>query len=95
MNDEALVTVRVTPGAKRDELVAVEDGTYRVRLRAPPVDGRANESLRNLLAKFLGVPAKEVEIVSGRTSRTKRVRVSGLSKEELARRLGAWLLGPV
>ena len=51
---------------------------WLVRLQAPPVEGAANEELINVLAKVLGVPKRDVTIVSGERSREKRVRVAGL-----------------
>jgi uncharacterized protein len=84
----ALLELRVTPRAGRDEVKAAEDGTLRVRLRAPPVEGRANEALLRLLARALGVPPSRLSIVSGTTGRIKRLRVEGLSAGEVRRRLG-------
>ena len=64
-----------------------QEGELRVRLRAPPVEGQANESLRRFLAKRLGVPASAVEIVGGATARHERVRVEGLMPDEVRARL--------
>jgi hypothetical protein len=84
----AFIVVRVTPRAGRDEIAGWQGDELRVRLRAPPVDGRANEALLRLLASRLDVPPSSIELVSGATARVKRVRVEGLSQEELRRRLG-------
>ena len=89
MPDEALLSVRVTPRAARDEVAGSEGGVLRVRLRAPPVEGRANEALRRLLARRLGVTPRQVTIVAGETARTKRVRIVGLSPAEARVRLAA------
>ena len=70
-----------------DEVVGWQDGELRVRLKAPPVNGQANEALRRLLAKQLGVPASCVEIAGGATSRHKRVRVAGITADEVRARL--------
>jgi uncharacterized protein YggU (UPF0235/DUF167 family) len=64
-----------------------QDGELRVRLRAAPIEGRANDALRRLLARTLDLPVSAIEIAGGATSRTKRVRISGLSPEELRSRL--------
>jgi uncharacterized protein (TIGR00251 family) len=82
---DALITVRVTPRAARDEVAGWHDGVLRVHLRAPPVDGRANDALRRLLAHRLGVPQSAVRIVSGDTARIKRIRVEGLDMAEVRR----------
>ena len=87
MPSETLITVRVLPRASRDEIAGWDGDVLRVRLRAPPVEGRANEALLRLLAQRLDVPPRDIEIVSGETSRTKRVRVLGLSRDEVEARL--------
>ena len=89
MVDETVLLVRVQPRASRDGVAGYEQGVLRVRLKAAPVDGRANERLRRFLADRLQIGMGDIEIVSGRTSRTKRVRVTGLSGAELKARLGA------
>ena len=63
----------MVPGAKRTELVGLHDGALRVRLAAPPVDGKANEVLLAWLADELDVPRRQLELVRGVASRRKRV----------------------
>jgi uncharacterized protein (TIGR00251 family) len=82
------LTVRVTPRAARDEITGFEGDVLRVRLRAPPVEGQANDSLRRLLAGVLRVRLDEVALVSGARSRTKRLRIVGLEAAEVRERLG-------
>ena len=76
-------SVRVVPRASKTEAAGEQDGALRVRVAAPPVEGAANEELIRFLAKEFGVPARDVEIRSGHTSRTKVVRVAGASAERL------------
>jgi uncharacterized protein (TIGR00251 family) len=73
--------VRVQPRASRSGIAGEVDGALRIRLAAPPIDGRANEELVNLLAKLLDIPRRQIEIISGQRSKNKLVRVSGLSAE--------------
>ena len=83
-----IFTVRVQPRARRDEIVGEHQDALKIRLTAPPVDDRANEALRNLLAARLNVPLAAVRIASGERSRTKRVEVRGATAamvRELAR----------
>ncbi len=75
--------VYVQPRASRSEIVGEHDGALRVRLAAPPVDNAANEALVALLAKALGVPKRDIRVVTGATSRRKVVEVSGVTAEEL------------
>lgn len=84
----ARITVRLTPRAARDEVAGFDGDVLRVRVTAPPVDGRANDALVRLLAKRLGVRRGAVSVVGGRTSRRKVVAVDGLTAEEVRRRAG-------
>ncbi|MDK2372810.1 MAG: DUF167 domain-containing protein [Candidatus Korarchaeota archaeon] len=69
-----LVKVRVIPRAKREE-VTLEGDFLVVKVREPPERGRANKKVVELLAKHFGVPKSHVEIVKGRRSREKLVKV--------------------
>jgi uncharacterized protein len=84
-----VLAVRVHPGAGRDDVTVLGDGSLDVRLRARAVDGKANEALVALLAERLGVRRREVEIVRGGRARQKLVRVALSSPDEALRRLGA------
>jgi hypothetical protein len=71
--------VRVAPRASKSEIVGELDGALKVRLCSPPVDGAANAELIKLLAKTFDVSRSRVEIVSGQTSKTKRIRINGVT----------------
>jgi uncharacterized protein (TIGR00251 family) len=75
--------VQVVPRASRSEIIGEHNGAVRVRIAAPPVDGAANEELIRTLARALGVKRGEIEIASGQSSKSKRVRVSGLTPRDL------------
>lgn len=81
--DGMVPTVGVQPQASRDEIVGVREGVLRVRLTAPPVEGAANETLIRFLARRLGIPRRDMEILQGRKSRRKRIKVCGLSPQEV------------
>jgi uncharacterized protein len=85
---DATISVRVQPRAARDEIAGERAGRLLVRLTAPPVEGRANEALRRLLAKRLGVPPTRVTVVRGTATRDKVVRIEGISGGEVAATLG-------
>ena len=70
--------VRVAPRASRNRVLDVHEGALKVALTAPPVDGAANDALRKLLAKALGVAKSEVEIIRGERARNKVLRVRGI-----------------
>jgi hypothetical protein len=82
------VELWVQPRASSDEVNGLRDGAVKVRVSAPPVDGRANDALLRFLAKHLGVPRRALEIVRGQAGRRKTVRVEGLGPEETRKRLG-------
>jgi uncharacterized protein (TIGR00251 family) len=87
----ASFAVRVHPRAKKTAITGIlgegADTTLKVALAAPPVDGRANETLIDYFSDFFEVPRAAVSIISGAQSRTKVLRVSGVSAAELARML--------
>lgn len=70
--------VRVAPRASRNRVVGIQDGALKVALTAAPVDGAANEALKKLLAKALGVSKSSVEIIRGDRARIKMLRVHGV-----------------
>lgn len=84
----ATLSVAVVPRASRDGVAGCEGGVVRIRLTAPPVENRANEALVRFLAGRLGVPRARVSLVAGGRGRRKVVRVLGLSRDEVFRRLG-------
>ena len=69
--------VRVIPRASRTEIVGQYNGALKMKLTAPPVEGAANAELIKHLAKKFDVPKRNIDIVSGQTSRSKRIRVRG------------------
>ena len=88
-SETVTVAVRVHPGASRELVSLLPDGSLDVRLRARPVEGQANARLVELLADRLGLRKRDVEVVSGVRSRQKVVRIGLASAEELGRRLRA------
>ena len=82
--DGALIfDVRVVPRASKSEIIGEHDGALKVRIASPPVDGAANMELIRVLAKKLGVSRNDIEIISGGTSKNKRIRVTNLSQSKL------------
>lgn len=81
--ESALLSVRVQPRARRDEIVGWQGGTLRVRVMAPPIDGRANDAVSGVLAEALGVPRSSVGLVSGATGRDKLFRIARRSLDEV------------
>jgi uncharacterized protein (TIGR00251 family) len=80
---ETRIRVRLTPRAAQDRIVGWEGETLRVRVTAPPVDGKANAALERLLAKELGLPKGAVAVIGGHTSRDKTVAIGGVVLEQI------------
>ncbi len=79
--------VKVTPGAQRNEVAGVTAGVLHVKVAAPPVRGKANQELIDLLSQALGVSRSSISIVKGQTNRNKVISIAGLDREEILRRL--------
>jgi len=82
-----VVSVHVQPGAGRSAVVGRHGAALKLRVAAPPLDGRANTAAAALLASSVDVPERNVTLVSGERSRLKRFRVTGAEPAELAARL--------
>jgi uncharacterized protein (TIGR00251 family) len=80
--------IKVHPRAKKNAISGELGDMLKVSLTAPPTDGKANAACIEFFAKLLKVPRSSVTIASGQASRQKVIRVSGLSAEEVRRRIG-------
>lgn len=83
-----LLQLHIQPGARKGtQCAGLHDGALKLRVAAPPVDGRANEALQRWLAEQLGVPASRVKLVSGASSRRKTLHIAGLDSAQAHARL--------
>jgi uncharacterized protein len=85
--DSCQLRIRVTPRAKRDEVVGERGDLVAIKLTAPPVKGAANKALLAFLSRRLDLPQHCLAIAGGETSREKRVEIRGLGADEARRRL--------
>ena len=86
-NGAVTIAVKVVPRASKNQIVGIEGDAVKIRLNAPPVEGKANNALIAFLADALGVHRTQIEIITGHTSRRKIVRVRGATVLEVERRL--------
>lgn len=70
--------VKVIPNARKNEIVAFQDEILKIRIHAPPDQGRANEELIEFLSEIFSVPKNNIEILSGHISRLKRLEIEGI-----------------
>jgi len=87
-NGGCLLTVKATPRASRTAIAGADAAWLRIRLQAPPVDGRANEALTEFLAEKLDLPRRAVAVVAGETGRLKKVQIAGLGVDAVRKKLG-------
>lgn len=82
------LAIRVTPRASSNQIVEIlTDGTVKIRLTAPPVEGKANEELIRFLSKILDVAPSRIEIVAGATGRDKLVSILDLDVDEVQKKI--------
>jgi uncharacterized protein (TIGR00251 family) len=89
VSDLVRLRLRVAPGASRTEVVGRLGEAWKVRVAAPPEDGRANEAVLRLLADTLGIGRRELELVAGQGARDKVVALAGVEPAEVERRLAS------
>ena len=80
--------VRLQPRASRDEIDGLLGDALKIKVTAPPVEGRANKAVKKFLAVRLGLPPSQIEMIAGERSREKLLRISGITRAEMERALG-------
>lgn len=81
------IKVRVVPGAREDAIIGWQEDVLRMRVRATPEVGKANEAVCRLLASVLGLRPSALAVVRGASSREKLVQIDGLDDEDVRRRI--------
>ncbi|MDB6174900.1 MAG: hypothetical protein JWL59_4211 [Chthoniobacteraceae bacterium] len=84
---KSTLRIRVVPNAKRSEVAGVYGEAVRIKIAAPALDGKANEALREFLARRLDLPGRAITLISGEKSRDKIVAIEGVEPAELRIRL--------
>ncbi len=79
-----LLSLHIQPGAKKSQVAGLHGDALKIRLAAPPVDGKANAALQGFVAELLDLPKAAVTLKSGQTSRQKVLRVEGVDEKRLA-----------
>ncbi len=84
---DLILNVLIQPRSSKAEIVGLHGETLKIKLTSPPVEGAANEQCRSLLSKVLKVPKKNIEIVSGLKSRTKKLKIKNISRSDAEKAL--------
>ena len=87
MANSCTLAVKAIPNAPRNEIMGWLGDALKIKVHAPPVEGRANDELRDFLADALGLPRRSVTLLRGDTSRQKLFRIDGLALAEVKNRL--------
>ena len=83
-----MLNVKIVTNGKNNEIIGeMADGSLKIRIKAPPVDGKANNMLLDYLAGYLKVPRKMISIVKGDHTSKKTIEICGLTEEEIIKRL--------
>lgn len=85
--DGIVISVRIQPKARKSEVAGIHGSDLKIRIQAPPVEGKANAALVEFLAEALDLPGSAIEIVRGESSRNKQILIRGLTAEAILRRL--------
>jgi len=78
------IRVQIQPRSSKDQIIGLHNGRLKIKISAPPVDGKANQNLIEFIAKALGVSKSKIEIVKGRSSKLKTLRISGIDQKSLS-----------
>jgi uncharacterized protein (TIGR00251 family) len=87
MSEAVTIAVKIIPGARRNEVVGWETGEWRIRVTAPPVEGKANKALMEFLVDVLGIAKNRIRLLKGEKSRHKVISIEGLDAEAIRTRL--------
>ncbi len=81
------ISLYIQPGASKTELTGEHNGLLKIKIKAPPVDGKANAEVIEFLSHQLGIPKRQIELLKGDKSRDKKIRVTGISLQQIRKLL--------
>jgi uncharacterized protein (TIGR00251 family) len=85
--NRTIVRVKISPRSSSNQVLGKEEGVFKIKLTAPPVEGKANKGLKQFLAKRLGLSKRDVQLISGERSRLKSFVIHGLPRDIVEERL--------
>lgn len=78
-----ILILYIQPNSSKNEIVGLFNGALKIKIKAPPIDGKANAEIINYLSEVLSIPKKNISLEKGETGRNKRVRIKMLAAEDL------------
>jgi uncharacterized protein (TIGR00251 family) len=90
-SEGSVLPLRVQPGARKNGVKGEQAGALKLAVTAPPEDGKANAAVIELLAELLEVKRSQIELISGATSRSKKILIRGVTAGEIQQRVGLLL----
>ena len=91
---ELFLKIHLCPRASQDVICGLHGDAIKVKVTAPPVEGKANTALQRLIAEKLHLSASQIEIMAGKRSREKILKISGISRAEVEKALGILIPAP-
>jgi len=85
--NEIVVKVKIVPGSSQNKIVGVYNNALKITITAPPVEGKANKKCITYLAKYFDVAKSRIEIISGKTSKIKLIKIYDISKKDFLEKL--------
>lgn len=83
------LTIQIQPRAKRSEVLGFTDGILKLKIAAPPIEGKANKEVIDYLSDILDIPKSNIDIEHGHTSKIKAIAINGLDRERIYERIEA------
>lgn len=87
VGNEIVVKVKIVPGSSQNKIVGVYDNALKITITAPPVEGKANKKCIAYLAKYFDVAKSKIEIISGKSSKNKLIKIYDINKKDFLEKL--------
>ena len=85
--NDIVIKVKIIPGSSKNKIVGVYNDALKITITAPPIEGKANKKCITYLAKYFDVAKSKIEIISGRTSKNKLIKIYDISKKEFLNKI--------
>jgi len=87
MGNDIIIKVKIVPGSSKNKIIGAYNDALKITITAPPIEGKANKKCITYLAKYFDVAKSKIEIISGRTSKNKLIKIYDISKKEFLNKI--------